>query len=199
MGASKRLAELLLLDADARNAARGEGTRFISVRFGNVLASRGSVVPLFKRQIERGGPVTVTEPKATRYFMTIKEASQLVLEAGASGAGGEIFILNMGESVEILELARLMIQLSGYEPETEIPIRFTGLRPGEKLHEQLMTREEAEVSEFGEALMIIRPRLPEDFDLARRLGELEASLDESRLSDLSDGLLALAREMKDLL
>ena len=199
MGASKRLAELLLLEADAGSVAAGSGTRFISVRFGNVLASRGSVVPLFKRQIESGGPVTVTDPRATRYFMTIKEASQLVLEASASGSGGEIFILNMGESVEILELARLMIQLSGYEPETEIPITYTGLRPGEKLHEQLMTRREAEASESGEQLMIIRPRLPEGFQAQRLLAELEGLLDEDRIPDLARRLLDLARSMKDLL
>ncbi|MBN2171144.1 MAG: polysaccharide biosynthesis protein [Candidatus Krumholzibacteriota bacterium] len=195
MGASKRLAELLLLDAAA---ARGP-TRFISVRFGNVLGSRGSVVPLFRRQIRRGGPVTVTDPEATRYFMTIKEASMLVLQAASLGGGGEIFILNMGESVGILELARAMIRLSGLEPDVDVPIVFTGLRPGEKLHEKLMTRREAEVSEFGEQLMIIRPRLPGDLDLPGLLAELEVMAAAGEEAALGRRLLSLAQTMKDLL
>jgi FlaA1/EpsC-like NDP-sugar epimerase len=194
MGASKRLAELLLL----RAAAAGGPTRFISVRFGNVLASRGSVVPLFQRQIAAGGPVTVTDAAATRFFMTIKEASMLVIQAGASGAGGEIFILNMGESVEILELARSMIRLSGFEPERDIPIRFTGLRPGEKLHERLMTRAEAEVSEFGEQLMIIRPQLPAGLDLDALLAELGALAAAGEEERLRAGMLAAARAVKEL-
>ena len=194
MGASKRLAELLLL----RAAAAGGPTRFISVRFGNVLASRGSVVPLFKRQIAAGGPVTVTDAGATRFFMTIKEASMLVIQAGSSGAGGEIFILNMGESVEILELARSMIRLSGFVPERDIAIRFTGLRPGEKLHEQLMTRAEAEVSEFGEQLMIIRPQLPAGLDLDALLAELGALATIGDEEGLRAAMLAAARAVKEL-
>ncbi|MCP4548894.1 MAG: polysaccharide biosynthesis protein [bacterium] len=204
MGASKRVTELLLLSAHiegkAREAAGGErGTRFISVRFGNVLGSRGSVVPLFMRQIRNGGPVTVTDADATRFFMTIKEASQLVIEAGCSGEGGEVFILNMGESMEILELARSLIRLSGLEPERDIPIKFTGLRPGEKMHEKLMTRAEAEVSEFGEQLMIIRPRLSRDFDIAGLLTEFEVLTTAGRDDELRQRLLNLARDMKDLL
>jgi FlaA1/EpsC-like NDP-sugar epimerase len=195
MGASKRLTELLLL---AANRESGE-CRFISVRFGNVLGSRGSVVPLFQRQIQNGGPVTVTDPEVTRYFMTIKEASMLVIEAGSTGQGGEIFILNMGESVGILELAKSMIRLSGLEPEIDIPIQFTGLRPGEKMHEKLMTREEAEVSEFGDQLMIIHPSLPEGLNVDEiliRLGQL-AGGDQDQL--LCDQMLTIAREVKDLL
>jgi FlaA1/EpsC-like NDP-sugar epimerase len=194
MGASKRLAELLLL----RAAAAGGNTRFISVRFGNVLASRGSVVPLFQRQIAAGGPVTVTDAGATRFFMTIKEASMLVIQAGSSGKGGEIFILNMGESVGILELARSMIRLSGFVPEQDIPIRFTGLRPGEKLHEQLMTRAEAEVSEFGEQLMIIRPALPAGLDLDALLAELGALAAAGDEAGLRVAMLAAARAVKEL-
>ncbi len=196
MGASKRLAELLLLRAASTKT--GGPTRFISVRFGNVLASRGSVVPLFQRQIAAGGPVTVTDAGATRFFMTIKEASMLVIQAGSSGKGGEVFILNMGESVGILELARSMIRLSGFVPEQDIPIRFTGLRPGEKLHEQLMTRAEAEVSEFGEQLMIIRPALPAGLDLdalLAQLGDLAAAGDEA---GLRVAMLAAARAVKEL-
>jgi FlaA1/EpsC-like NDP-sugar epimerase len=202
MGASKRLAELLLLRAAAGAAAAsragGAATRFISVRFGNVLASRGSVVPLFQRQIAAGGPVTVTDAGATRFFMTIKEASMLVIQAGSSGAGGEIFILNMGESVEILELARSMIRLSGFVPERDIPIRFTGLRPGEKLHEQLMTRAEAQVSEFGEQLMIIRPALPAGLDLDALLAELGVLAATGDEVGLRAAMLKAARAVKEL-
>ena len=199
MGASKRLAELLLLREAGVSREAGEGTRFLSVRFGNVLASRGSVVPLFQRQIAAGGPVTVTDAEATRYFMTIKEASQLVIQAGSSGSGGEIFILNMGESVEILELARSMIRMSGFEPDVDIPIRFTGLRPGEKLHEQLMTRGEAEVSEFGEQLMIIRPELPAGLGLDELLAELTGLAVSGEADAMRERMLALAQKMKDLL
>jgi FlaA1/EpsC-like NDP-sugar epimerase len=137
MGASKRLAELMVQGA----ASEYPGTQFVSVRFGNVLGSSGSVVPLFTAQIARGGPVTVTHPDIVRYFMTIPEAAQLVLQAGLMGRSGQIFVLDMGEPVRIAELARMLIRLSG-KTEQEIPISYRGLRPGEKLFEELLADDE---------------------------------------------------------
>lgn len=185
MGASKRLAEVLV------QSAGNEQSHFMSVRFGNVLGSRGSVVPLFQSQIERHGPVTVTHPAMERFFMTVSEAVELVIQAGALGTGGEIFVLDMGKPVRILELAENLIRLSGYEPETEIPIQFIGVRPGEKLTEEALTVQEGLVSTRSEMIYVVPPSplsweipVPE---LVRRLVEaVETSSPEGAHRALSE-------------
>ncbi len=134
MGATKRVAELYI---QSLNSEKSSSTRFVAVRFGNVLSSSGSVVPIFQKQIDAGGPVTVTHPEMKRYFMTIPEASQLVMQAGAIGQGGEIFVLDMGEPIRILDLAKEMIARRGLKLGTDIDIQITGIRPGEKLYEEL--------------------------------------------------------------
>ncbi len=153
MGASKRVAEMI---AKSYNKTDASQTRFIIVRFGNVVGSVGSVVPLFKKQIARGGPVTVTHSDVTRYFMTIPEASQLILQAGSMGKGGETFLLDMGTPIKIDNMARDLIRLSGFEPDVDVKIEYTGLRPGEKLYEELITDGEDIVSTGHEKIMVLR-------------------------------------------
>jgi FlaA1/EpsC-like NDP-sugar epimerase len=152
MGASKRIAEIYVQN---QNVCSTSETRFMTVRFGNVAGSAGSVVPLFKQQIKEGGPVTVTHRDATRFFMTIPEACQLILQSAAMGDGGEIFLLEMGRPVKIDDLARDMIRMSGFEPDNEIIIKYTGLRPGEKISEELMIEGEGVISTEHDKIMVL--------------------------------------------
>ena len=173
LGASKRIAECIVLDVAAK---AGPDRRFVSVRFGNVLGSRGSVVPIFKEQIGRGGPITVTDPAMTRFFMTIPEASQLVLQAGLFGATGRVYVLEMGEPVKILDLAMDMARLSGMTPGRDIRIEFVGLRPGEKIHEELFLEAERSPTQVHPKLMEAKPRPLSPQVLAESLAEFRRAV-----------------------
>ena len=159
MGARKRIAEIYVQSLFHKLQKKDPNcTKFITTRFGNVLGSNGSVIPYFRKQIAAGGPVTVTHPEIIRYFMTIPEACTLVMEASTLGNGGEIFVFDMGKPVKILDLARNMIRLAGYTPEKDIPIVFTGLRPGEKLYEELLNQKELTLPTSNSKIMIARVR-----------------------------------------
>jgi len=189
MGASKRLAESICQALDILEARRTGGTRFVTVRFGNVLGSTGSVVPLFQRQLAAGGPLTVTHPEISRYFMTTREAVELVLQASALAtsdgeAHGKIFVLDMGQPVKIVDLARQMIRLAGKRPDHDVKIEFIGLRPGEKLHEELFHAQEPLVPTAAEGIRLAAPRTIDYAMLSRALDELAEHAREGRTERL---------------
>jgi len=159
--------------------ANSSSTKFVAVRFGNVLGSNGSVIPLFKKQIEEGGPVTVTHPDIIRFFMTIPEAVSLVLQAGVYADRGEIFVLDMGEPVRIDDLARNLIRLSGFEPDIDIEVKYTGLRPGEKLFEEMLMNEEGLRTTANELIHIGQPLELNDTSFAKQLVKLEKACNQN--------------------
>ncbi len=207
MGATKRLAEsycqsLDIAGRDAAGPGAAGGTRFVTVRFGNVLGSTGSVVPLFQRQLARGGPLTVTDPKMSRYFMTVREAVELVLQASALGVSspreeaGKIFVLDMGEPVKILDLARHMIRLSGMRPEKDIEIQITGLRPGEKLYEEIFHEGEPLLPTSHPSLMLAAPRTVNQQLLGRSLDDLADLAVEGRQAEAVASVMRLVPEYR---
>jgi FlaA1/EpsC-like NDP-sugar epimerase len=196
MGASKRLAELILQAMADDVSKSGKGTNFAMVRFGNVLGSSGSVVPLFRQQIREGGPITITHPDITRYFMTIPEASQLVIQAGAMAEGGDVFLLDMGEPVRIIDLARRMVELSGLKirdasrPDGDIELVVTGLRPGEKLYEELLIGDNPQKTEHP-LIMKAREDIIPMTELSEWLEKLDDAMIRRDLAEMRDILLRL--------
>jgi FlaA1/EpsC-like NDP-sugar epimerase len=189
MGATKRVAEMV-----TSCYASGNPTQFVSVRFGNVIGSEGSVVHLFKKQIERFGPVTVTHPDITRYFMTIPEACKLILQAGAMGEGGEVFILDMGTPIKIVDMARDLIRRSGFKPDVDIEIQFTGLRPGEKLHEELITEGEGIVRTPHEKIFVLKGTACDLTQLTQKIEELTKLAHEQDASGIKSKLKEIIPE-----
>ena len=166
-------------------------TKFIATRFGNVLGSNGSAIPIFQKQIEEGGPVTITHPDITRYFMTISEACQLVLEASATGKGGEVFVFDMGKSVKIVDMVRKMIQLSGLVPDVDIKIKFIGLRPGEKLYEELLYRKE-NVLHTNNPKILISEVIPVEFS------RISHDIQSLKFPAKQNNVTALVAKMKEI-
>lgn len=189
MGITKRVCEMV-----CQASSQQGGTKFISVRFGNVLDSRGSVIPIFREQIRRGGPVEVTSPEMKRYFMLISEACLLVMQAGAMGEGGEVFVLDMGEPVKILDLAKDMIKFSGLEPDKDIAIVFTGIRPGEKLFEEILTAEEGVVSTKNEKIFTAKLSKVDPRKLEEKLGELQKAVAQPGKDGLKRVLMSIISE-----
>ncbi len=192
MGATKRMCEMIV---QAFNKV--SNTEYVAVRFGNVLGSNGSVIPLFKKQIAAGGPVTLTHKEITRYFMTIPEATQLVLQAGAYAKGGEIFVLDMGKPVKIYDLAENLIKLSGYEPHRDIKIEVTGLRPGEKLYEELLMNEEGLIETKHEKIFIGKPGNFEIDDIAKKTEDLLSYATKGNKIRLKEQLKNVVDTFKD--
>nr|WP_300003317.1 nucleoside-diphosphate sugar epimerase/dehydratase [Tissierella sp.] len=192
MGASKRLCEMIIQSINVHSK-----TEFVAVRFGNVLGSNGSVIPLFQKQIEEGGPVTVTHPDIIRYFMTIPEAVQLVIQAGSMAKGGEIFILDMGEPVKIIDLARDVIRLSGFEPDVDIDIKITGLRPGEKLLEELLLEEEGLENTSHDKIFVGQPTFTDYRLLLKSLDELQAIIKDGDVETFISQVKAIVPTYKD--
>lgn len=191
MGASKRIAEIYTQSLNEKS-----NTNFITTRFGNVLGSNGSVIPLFKKQIEHGGPITVTHPEVTRFFMTIPEACQLVLEAGAMGRGGEIFVFDMGHSVKIIDLAKKMIRISGLTLGKDIQIVYTGLRPGEKLYEELLTNKENTVPTHHPQIMIGKVQSYPFEEISKEIEDLIALFDKQNNMDIVKKMKEIVPEFK---
>ena len=190
MGTTKRVAELIM------KGMLGGSTKFVAVRFGNVLGSNGSVIPVFRKQIANGGPVTVTHSEATRYFMSISEAVQLVMVAGTLGNGGEIFLLDMGQPVRITDLARRLISLTGLQPDKDVEIVFTGLRPGEKLHEELYWQGEGIVPTENKKITMWKPDGLDPATLFSQLNELEESIGANDVRKVIAILGAMVPEAK---
>ena len=192
MGASKRLCEMIIQSINVTSK-----TEFVAVRFGNVLGSNGSVIPLFQKQIEEGGPVTVTHPDIIRYFMTISEAVQLVIQAGSMAKGGEVFVLDMGEPVKIMDLAKDVIRLSGLEPDVDIDIKITGLRPGEKLIEELLLEEEGLSNTSHNKIFVGQPTFIDYRLLLKSLDELKTLMEEGDLEKFISQVKAIVPTYKD--
>ena len=189
MGTTKRVAELICQGMNGR-----ERTKFVAVRFGNVLNSAGSVIPLFRKQIINGGPITVTHPEMTRYFMSIPEAAQLVMQAGAIGKGGEIFVLDMGEPVKIVDLAKDMIRLMGLKVGEDIDIVYTGLRPGEKIHEELVSHSEEIENTPHEKIMLVKTSSVDWQSFREKIDELLGDMDALDLEKMRKMLASMISE-----
>jgi len=196
MGCTKRLAEIYCQSLFIDSQRQGKSTKFITTRFGNVLGSNGSVIPLFRKQIAAGGPVTVTHKEIIRYFMTIPEACSLVLEAGCMGNGGEIYIFDMGEPVKIYDLARRMITLAGFKPDVDIKIEEVGLRPGEKLYEELLNDKEKTTATVNKKIMIAKVKTYNYKDVCRSIDKIIALAAAGNIHDMVFAMKEFVPEYK---